>query len=295
MEFLPFHSDPNLTPTIIIKSEIHHIKNMAAFFKHICLWPNCGRKCSSLKELIDHIEVIHIERDPIMLEKQEASQPAAIALSYVSCFFADRAAKMKKPDIGLQSSHHHHPHDVNSHKKNPGLKLSRKHQTDEMEFEDEIGSVSDADSEDSSNSWSTNASSCQDGEEYRGEGTKRRFVCPVQGCGKRYKNINGIKYHAKNGHNRKAEMKQKLAKAKHSIVTTADGLKHGYKCHCGKVYKSQSGLRHHQNTHHGKKLNVSNKDQTQEHLHKKQLLGQVKLPRLNMYTAVPTKSSNSMS
>lgn len=26
------------------------------------------------------------------------------------------------------------------------------------------------------------------------------FVCPVPGCKKRYKNVNGIKYHSKNGH-----------------------------------------------------------------------------------------------
>ena len=26
------------------------------------------------------------------------------------------------------------------------------------------------------------------------------FVCPVPGCKKRYKNVNGIKYHAKHGH-----------------------------------------------------------------------------------------------
>lgn len=26
------------------------------------------------------------------------------------------------------------------------------------------------------------------------------FACPVPGCKKRYKNVNGIKYHSKNGH-----------------------------------------------------------------------------------------------
>lgn len=32
-----------------------------------------------------------------------------------------------------------------------------------------------------------------------GDGEKP-FSCPVPGCKKRYKNINGIKYHAKHGH-----------------------------------------------------------------------------------------------
>lgn len=29
---------------------------------------------------------------------------------------------------------------------------------------------------------------------------EKPFACPVPGCKKRYKNINGIKYHSKNGH-----------------------------------------------------------------------------------------------
>ena len=28
------------------------------------------------------------------------------------------------------------------------------------------------------------------------------FACPVPGCKKRYKNVNGIKYHARHGHRR---------------------------------------------------------------------------------------------
>lgn len=29
---------------------------------------------------------------------------------------------------------------------------------------------------------------------------EKPFACPVPGCKKRYKNVNGIKYHSKNGH-----------------------------------------------------------------------------------------------
>ena len=45
---------------------------------------------------------------------------------------------------------------------------------------------------------------------------RKRFLCTVAGCEKKYKNINGIKY----------------------------------TCHCGKAYKSRSGLRYHQATIH---------------------------------------------
>lgn len=31
-------------------------------------------------------------------------------------------------------------------------------------------------------------------------GNEKPFACPVPGCKKRYKNVNGIKYHSKNGH-----------------------------------------------------------------------------------------------
>jgi hypothetical protein len=31
-------------------------------------------------------------------------------------------------------------------------------------------------------------------------GDDKPFTCPVPGCKKKYKNVNGIKYHAKNGH-----------------------------------------------------------------------------------------------
>lgn len=36
-----------------------------------------------------------------------------------------------------------------------------------------------------------------------GDGEKP-FACPVPGCKKRYKNVNGIKYHAKHGHRKDA-------------------------------------------------------------------------------------------
>lgn len=33
-----------------------------------------------------------------------------------------------------------------------------------------------------------------------GAANEKPFACPVPGCKKRYKNVNGIKYHSKNGH-----------------------------------------------------------------------------------------------
>ena len=269
---------------------------MAAFYKHICLWPTCGKKCSSLVELIDHIEVIHIERDPLVLEKQESTQPAAVALSYINCFFAESARppkKIPKQEPGIQGHLN-----VTPGKRSPALKVIRKQTGTEVEglYEDDMCSISDAESEDSCNSWSTNTSGCPENDlaisriahiEENREG-KRRYVCPVKGCGKRYKNVNGIKYHARNGHNRKLESKQKTPKSSSkSGGGHGEEPRKGYRCHCGKSYKSQSGLRHHQNTLHGKKANMLTKEgiMVSEQPHKPQIMSQVKMPHLDVYTA----------
>lgn len=34
---------------------------------------------------------------------------------------------------------------------------------------------------------------------------EKPFACPVPGCKKRYKNVNGIKYHSKNGHKKEGK------------------------------------------------------------------------------------------
>ncbi|XP_076309724.1 uncharacterized protein LOC143225000 isoform X4 [Tachypleus tridentatus] len=63
-------------------------------------------------------------------------------------------------------------------------------------------------------------------------GERRPFACPVAGCKKRYKNLNGIKYHAKNGHKKEGKPKKT------------------YKCQCGKTYMTPQGLKNHYLMHH---------------------------------------------
>ncbi|KAG1939985.1 juxtaposed with another zinc finger protein [Pimephales promelas] len=86
------------------------------------------------------------------------------------------------------------------------------------------------DESDSDESWTTESaissesilsSMCMNG------GDEKPFACPVPGCKKRYKNVNGIKYHAKNGHRTQIRVRKP------------------FKCRCGKSYKSSQGLRHH--------------------------------------------------
>ena len=232
-----------------------HQSKMAAFYKNVCLWQNCGKKCGSLFDLIDHIEVIHIERDPQILEKQEASQPPAVALSYINGFFSESVVRRRKMAAqavtggsGLQSN-------LTPDKKASALKIRQNANSSDLGdsyFENE-SHMSDADSDDSCHSWSTTTSNSQDNDfsifnrlaQTDERDGQKRFVCPVPGCGKRYKNINGIKYHTKRGH-----QKQDPSTGG-DPSSSSDPPRKSYKCHCGKTYMSQSGLRHHQNTQHG--------------------------------------------
>lgn len=75
---------------------------------------------------------------------------------------------------------------------------------------DEEESMVVSESEDSNDSWTTEEFSSEFimryGSRHSGTGTgangsnEKPFACPVPGCKKRYKNVNGIKYHSKNGH-----------------------------------------------------------------------------------------------
>ena len=236
---------------------------MAAFFKYICQFESCQKRFNSLFDLINHIEYSHISRDPKLLKQQELSQPPAVALSYVNCFFSEHF-KNTPVDSGANL-----PSNFTVKRLGKNKLFEKNRLNDSLEsMLDESDTLSDAGSDDSCHSWSTTASSSAFNvgshneniipsssntftnitasittESLQGKFTclednegKKRFLCTVPGCTKKYKNINGIKYHVKNGHNKKE--------------TLTGEVKKNYLCHCGKAYKSQSGLRHHQNTQH---------------------------------------------
>ncbi|KAJ3200529.1 hypothetical protein HDU83_001621 [Entophlyctis luteolus] len=68
--------------------------------------------------------------------------------------------------------------------------------------------------------------------------SSRPFKCKVEGCGKEYKNANGLKYHMKNVHpvDDIVEIDANAASDK-PYMCTADG--------CGKRYKNLNGLKYH--------------------------------------------------
>ncbi|XP_041968325.1 juxtaposed with another zinc finger protein 1 [Aricia agestis] len=208
---------------------------MAVFMINICKYNGCGITFPRLPDLIEHIEDVHIDYDPAVIEQKEASQPACIPLSYVLKFFteASRRELQSLPPVDVRRR-------LVSAPKTPSVRSSSP--TGSEVDEDEMMSPS----EDSNDSWTTV-------EEYSSEfilryGVKmnasaasgalgpaaqeKPFACPVPGCKKRYKNVNGIKYHSKNGHKKDGKIKK------------------SYKCQCGKSYKTAQGLKSHSITHH---------------------------------------------
>ncbi|KAJ2947400.1 hypothetical protein O0L34_g17177 [Tuta absoluta] len=216
---------------------------MAVFMINICKFDGCGITFPRLGDLIEHIEDVHIDYDPVVVEQKEASQPACIPLSYVLRFFTEATKRefQNMPPVPEVRSR------LFSAPKTPSVRSSTP--TGSEMDEDEMMSPS----EDSNDSWTTV-------EEYSSEyilryGVKlnganggagpvghranvpgapqdKPFACPVPGCLKRYKNVNGIKYHSKNGHKKDGKIKK------------------AYKCQCGKSYKTAQGLKSHAITHH---------------------------------------------
>ncbi|XP_067843690.1 juxtaposed with another zinc finger protein 1-like isoform X1 [Heptranchias perlo] len=242
----------------------------ASFFSNVCNFGGCGLTFNTLAELIEHIEDTHIEElaksscpgsekqqtigenDPKVLERQEQQQPSYIALSYINRFMTDAARREREqtrkrhqakltPALsspvgrgGTPAS----PHPGNGSSAFPGTPpvtpsssacsgtpTGSELDEEEMECEDS----------DSDESWTTESaissetilsSMCLNGDD------EKPFACPVPGCKKRYKNVNGIKYHAKNGHR------------------TQTRVRKPFKCRCGKSYKTAHGLRHHTITFH---------------------------------------------
>ncbi|KAG5856686.1 hypothetical protein ANANG_G00010540, partial [Anguilla anguilla] len=196
----------------------------ASFFSNTCRFGGCGLHFESLAELIVHIEDNHIDTDPRVLEKQELQQPTYVALSYINRFMTDAARReqetLKKKIQPKLLTPPVTPPITPSSSFRSSTPTGSEYDEEEVDYEES----------DSDESWTTESaisseailsSMCMNG------GDEKPFACPVPGCKKRYKNVNGIKYHAKNGHRTQIRVRKP------------------FKCRCGKSYKTSQGLRHH--------------------------------------------------
>uniref|UniRef100_A0A1A8RYX3 JAZF zinc finger 1b n=2 Tax=Nothobranchius TaxID=28779 RepID=A0A1A8RYX3_9TELE len=218
-----------------------------SFFSNACRFTGCGLHFDSLSELIVHIEDDHIDADPCLLEKQEQQQPTYVALSYINRFMTDAARReheaLKKkvqPKLSLSLTGNLSRSNVPTPPRHTSGNLTPPVTppiTPSSSFRSSTPTGSDCDeadvefeASDSDESWTTESAISSESilsSMSMNGGDEKPFACPVPGCKKRYKNVNGIKYHAKNGHRTQIRVRKP------------------FKCRCGKSYKTSQGLRHH--------------------------------------------------
>nr|XP_022911060.1 juxtaposed with another zinc finger protein 1-like [Onthophagus taurus] len=187
---------------------------MAGFNSNSCTYPNCGRKYSNLPDLIYHIEDEHVDFSPETLSAVENSQPTYVPMSYILKFSTL------------------HPKEKHSE---PIASLRQENQLLMVESE-----TSSTDSSESNLNYPKDPNDISN--QFREDPSSiKRLICLIPNCNKRYKTINGIKYHIKNCHEKKLEPKKI------------------HKCHCGKSYKTQHSLRAHKTNHYEVPRSLSRK------------------------------------
>ncbi|XP_023245688.1 juxtaposed with another zinc finger protein 1 isoform X2 [Copidosoma floridanum] len=271
---------------------------MAVFLLNVCKFNSCGLKFQSLGHLIQHIEETHIDYDPHVVERTEQQQPACIPLSYVLRFLTDREINSNKQQQqqqqqqiattnaqqqqqlsrpASQSSIASSTTSTTTNNSSGGQRICKSLTPTGSEAEEGEDFLSEP--EDSNDSCTTLEEFSQDfilrygsrcvlntshntaNQSNKGE---KRFVCPVPGCDKSYKNMNGIKYHSKNGHKNDGKVKK------------------AYKCPCGKSYKKIYGLNKHTNLrhNHGVPKNRLEDKHLQKYQHSRPILP--KIPKIKV-------------
>ncbi|KAF7987597.1 hypothetical protein HCN44_003460 [Aphidius gifuensis] len=196
---------------------------MAVFMLNICKFNSCGLTFKSLGHLIQHIEETHIDDDPDV--EQTDQQQQCIPLSYALRFLTDSAKReLLKTGDYVRTINQTTGSLTNDNK----IITPAGSEADEGDLTSEPEDSNDSFEELSSDYILRHGTS---------QGVRvitkssnnadKPFACPVEGCNKRYKNVNGIKYHKKNGHKNDG----KIYKA--------------FKCACGKSYKTPYGLKNH--------------------------------------------------
>ncbi|XP_055622465.1 juxtaposed with another zinc finger protein 1-like [Toxorhynchites rutilus septentrionalis] len=200
---------------------------MAVFLVNICKFNGCGISFPTFGDLIKHIEDTHVDYASPVHGQLEESESICLPMSHVLRFDTD-------PFCTVQSF----------------VDTSVSVTSSDIEIDDD--DKTDSGSEDSNDSWAMQELSpeliMQSWKYYPTDDSDLSFSdgktvgCPVPGCLKRYKSINGLKYHSKNSHK------------KESIL-----VRKGFSCHCGKSYMTCSMLRNHQ-------LRVHKKPAVAQHL-----------------------------
>lgn len=137
-----------------------------------------------------------LDYDPAVVEKKEQQQPDCLPLSYVLKFFTNSSRRDSHMlDLKQRLIQHANKNSVRS---TPST--GSEHEDEDVCTESENSNESWTTSEEFSSEFIFRYGSRLDTASPSFISREKPFACPVPGCKKRYKNINGIKYHSKNGH-----------------------------------------------------------------------------------------------
>eukprot|EP00124_Ichthyophonus_hoferi_P002084 Ihof_evm5s130 gene=Ihof_evmTU5s130 len=196
------------------------------FTDNVCLWPGCKANFYTTEDLILHVEEDHVRDESLMqgLEQflEEDAIPLTVHLSYVSPFFTETQLAEKRQNHENLAAHEHRRKESES--------SDSQTLPDDFLLDLDSNGIFTPESIPSPTMDMNPISSFGQFVETTEDMKNKPYVCPMPGCGKRYKNPNGIKYHAVHGHTDQALLKKP------------------YKCKvvgCGKRYTNVSGLKHH--------------------------------------------------
>ncbi|XP_044261901.1 juxtaposed with another zinc finger protein 1 [Tribolium madens] len=185
---------------------------MALFYQNICPYNNCCKNFHNLADLITHIESDHIDFDPHTVERLEEEKPASLPLSYVLKFsgpndpppqFTPNKIEEELNEAVIEELEDDGVSEIVTPLNNNYLGLG--FNPKEKKIKSEVKSTEDQVTHILWNSKLFNLDHSH----------KKPFGCNMKGCEKRYKNINGVKYHYKNHHKmlipglRKSVLRQK--------------------------------------------------------------------------------------
>ncbi|KAF5305012.1 hypothetical protein FQR65_LT07803 [Abscondita terminalis] len=194
---------------------------MAVFFKNDCKYNGCGKSFSTLSSLIEHIEGAHLDFDPKVLAGFEVQRPSALPLSYILKYSQCKFGKTSSVDVRMRLLQHASKSSLEKLNEYSRYKFSPASSVDEAEIISETESSNDswtptkgisfkyvlyADHHFLTNAYKKTPKHLP----YK----EKPYGCSVPGCKKRYKNINGIKYHCKHGHKHFEKLKKVNKKSK---------------------------------------------------------------------------------
>ncbi|XP_068911863.1 juxtaposed with another zinc finger protein 1 isoform X2 [Tenebrio molitor] len=167
---------------------------MAVFLKNTCQFNNCRKNFYTLRDLIIHIESDHLDFDPHKIEQLEEDKPDSVPMSYVLKFSGPEDSPPQyscKTEVSylneavIEELEDVVPAEVVTAFNNNylGCDFKEKKKTEPRLHREEVSQI-----------FGSNKLFTLD------HSQKKPFACNMKGCEKRYKNVNGIKYHYKNHH-----------------------------------------------------------------------------------------------